>query len=299
MINNMCEKIKIYDSKRYDSLKLGCSYKETSRLVSNNGVSWIEFPFFDRFCWLKTVFSTRIGGVSRGIYESMNFSFDRGDDRSNVINNYKLFTDAVGINFETLVCSKQTHTTNVMAVNKDRCGMGITKERDYDNIDGLMTDESQVTLVTSFADCVPVFFVDHENKCIASSHSGWRGTVNNITEKTLAAMHDKYGTKPQNVYSFVGPCICMDCYEVSFDVAEQFIHSYSSEQCDNILYKKDNGKYQLDLKIANYYNMVNAGIPSENIGIADICTCCNPKLLYSHRASNGQRGVLNAFMYIK
>lgn len=287
------------DDGRYSCIIPNCDFKNSTRFVTKKDVTWIEFPFFDRFDWMRVVFSTRLGGVSTGIYESMNFSFDRGDSTDNVIENYKKFTNATGIDFDSLVCSKQTHTTNVYIADKNNCQMGITRERSYSDIDGLITDKAQVTLVTAFADCVPVFFVDPVHRVIASSHSGWRGTVNNITRTTLKTMNEHFGTNPSDVYSFVGPCICMDCYEVSLDVAEQFIIRFPKKQIDNILYKKENGKYQLDLKLANYYNMVNAGIPSQNTGIADICTCCNPDLLYSHRASNGQRGVLNAFMYIK
>lgn len=288
----------IDNEKIYKDMSVG-TVTDSTRIVSNNGVSYIEYVPFDKFPWVKSAFSTRLGGVSNGIYSSMNFSFDRGDDRDNVLKNFDLFTNAIGITKDMCVCSKQTHTTNVMRVYYSHLGMGITKERSFDNIDGLMTNESGVCLVTSFADCIPLIFIDPVNRAIASSHSGWRGTVNNIAANTLDLMSKEFNTRPEDVSTFIGPGICMDCYEVSEDVASQFCNSYSPEEIKHILSKKENNKYLLNLHMANYFNLLNSGIKAENINISDICTCCNKDILFSHRASMGKRGVLCNFIYIK
>ncbi|MDO5382883.1 MAG: peptidoglycan editing factor PgeF [Eubacteriales bacterium] len=288
----------IDNSKFYRELPVG-TVTDSTRLINNNGVYYIEFVPFDKFPWVKSAFSTRLGGVSNGIYSSMNFSFDRGDDRNNVLKNFDLFTNAIDITKDKCVCSKQTHTTNVMRVDCSHLGMGITKERNFDNIDGLMTNESGVCLVTSFADCIPLIFIDPVNRAVASSHSGWRGTVNNITANTLELMAKEFNTRPEDVSTFIGPGICMDCYEVSEDVAIEFSNAYSSHEIDHILSKKNDDKYLLNLPMANYFNMLNSGIKAENINISDICTCCNSDILFSHRASMGKRGVLCNFIYIK
>ena len=176
--------------------------------------------------------------------------------------------------------------------------MGVTRERNFDNIDGLITNEPGVVLVTSYADCVPVFFADPVAHAIGLSHSGWRGTVGNISKSTIDLMCSEYGCKRENIICFIGPSICRDCYEIGEDVAKEFATVYSD---DKVLTKSEitAGKYYLDLHRANYLNLIDSGIPDKNIGITDICTCCNPDILYSHRASKGRRGGLCGFLWIK
>lgn len=261
-------------------------------------------PFFtfknlDKLDFIKHGFSTRIGGVSTGIYSSMNLTYTRTDNPENVTTNFRIMGDALSINVEDMVYAMQTHTVNVMEVNESHKGMGILRNRDFTDIDGLVTNVPGVVLVTSYADCVPLFFVDPVNKAIGLSHSGWRGTVNNIAKVTIEKMTTLYGTKPTDVISFIGPSICKDCYEVSEDVAEEFAKAYGPAVFDDILYIKDNGKFKLNLWAANYHNFINSGILPENIGITDVCTCCNSDLLFSHRATKGERGGLCGFLQIK
>lgn len=244
-------------------------------------------------------FSTRLGGVSEGIYESMNLSFTVGDDADNVRRNFELMGDAMGISVTNMVYSKQTHTTNVMRVNGQHKGMGIYRERDFDDIDGLITNEPGVCLVTSYADCVPLFIVDNENKAIGLSHSGWRGTVGDIAGVTVKMMQDEFGSEPSRLNVFIGPSICHNCYEVGDDVAGEFISKYGKSAFDSIVSPKDNGKYKLNLHNANLQNFIKAGVLRKNIAVTDVCTCCNSKLLFSHRASKGRRGGLCGFLMIR
>jgi YfiH family protein len=275
-------------------------FKNTTKLVYENNVPIIKFTPFMNLDFIEHGFSTRLGGVSSGIYRSMNLTFNRGDDPECVHENFRRIASALSITPDQMICSQQTHTTNVLRVGIANTGMGITKPRDFHDIDGLITNDEEVCLVTSYADCVPLFFVDPVHKAIGSSHAGWRGTVGNIAHETIQKMQVAYGTNPKDLLTFIGPSICVDCYEVSEDVAIQFKNAFSSEQASFII-KAGNvpGKYQLNLQMANYFNMVNAGILSHNISISDICTCCNPEILYSHRASLGKRGVLCGFIYLR
>lgn len=283
--------------KTFKGIKNAVIHNSTRISVANN-IPYIEFTPFDKFDWVKLHFSTRLGGVSSGIYSSMNFSFDRGDSYNNVLRNYELFLDTMDLETSNCVCTKQTHTVNVMEADYSMAGMGITKPRSYDNIDGLITNKKNLCLVTYFADCVPVFFVDPVNRCIGASHSGWRGTVGNITHETVQLMSSVYGSKPGELHTFIGPSICQQCYEVDENVASQFADSYLENETDAVIKVKGNGKYLLNLQAANYFNMVHEGINPENIGMTDICTSCNSNLLFSHRASHGRRGVLCGFMSI-
>ena len=161
-----------------------------------------------------------------------------------------------------------------------------------------MTDEPDVVLATFYADCVPLFFVDPVKKAIGLSHSGWRGTVGKIGKVTVEKMTEEFGSDPADLYAAVGPSICQDCYEVSEDVALQFKEKFAKEYHSRLLLEKGGGKYQLNLWEANVCVFQEAGIKKERILMPGICTCCNPDFLFSHRASQGKRGNLAAFLGI-
>lgn len=258
---------------------------------------YLTFPVLSKIPYIRHGFSTRLGGVSKGFLSSMNLDFSR-EDRSNVVKNYQLICESIGLNKNDLVLSQQVHDTKIRVVSSADKGKGIIKERDYKGIDGLITNVTGIPLATFYADCVPLYFVDTKNHAIGLSHSGWRGTVNRMGEVTLKAMNDNFGTSPEDVIALIGPSICQDCYEVSKDVADAFYGNFRKEQWDEILFKKEDGKYQLDLWKANYHIFLDSGVKSENIHISKVCTSCNKELLFSHRATNGERGSLGAFLML-
>ena len=245
-----------------------------------------------------SAFTTREGGVSRGIFESLNLSFTRGDDREAVLENYRRVAAAFHQPVDHMVCSDQTHTTNVLRVDKSFGGCGVTREKPFTDVDGLVTDEPGLILATFYADCVPLYFVDPVHRAIGLSHSGWRGTVGRMGAVTLEKMHKEFGTDPGDVYAAVGPSICQDCYEVDADVASVFYEEFPHHR-EEILRDKGNGKYQLDLWKCNEWILREAGIREEHLAVTNICTCCNPTLLFSHRASHGKRGNLGAFLMLR
>lgn len=259
-------------------------------------VLYLSYPLLEQTEIVKHGFSTRIGGVSEGIWGSMNLSFSRGDNESSVRENFRRMAKALGVSEDSFVFSHQTHTINVRKVTEDDKGKGIIKPLDYQDVDGLITNVPGLCLSTFYADCVPLYFVDPVHKAIGLSHSGWRGTVGKIGRVTLERMREEYDTNPNDVIAAIGPSICQDCYEVSEDVILEFQKSFSKEHWNSIYYKKENGKYQLDLWKANEIVLLQSGILKENLAVTNICTCCNSKLLFSHRASAGKRGNLGAFM---
>lgn len=262
-------------------------------------VKYLTFPLFEQSEMVRHLFSTRIGGVSQGIYESMNLSYSRGDKKEAVDENFRRIAEIFDTTPDRIVCSKQTHTTNVRLVTEADCGKGVVYPQDYDDVDGLITNEPGILLCTLYADCVPLYFLDTKNRAIGLGHSGWRGTVNKMGEAMLRAMHEAYGTRPEDVLAAIGPSICQDCYEVGGEVADAFVQSFPSEW--NCLLKKGSreGKYQLDLWEANRRVLLHAGILKEHLEVTDLCTCCNGKVLFSHRASGGKRGNLAAFMELR
>lgn len=280
-------------------------YNKKYRRVNKNGIlnlrektPFLEFPSLKQIPFIKHGFSTRLGGVSKEHFSTLNLSFSRNDKIEDVCINYERICKAIGFSTENLVFSDQVHDTKIKRVTKcDTVGSQLS-EKKLVGIDGLITNEANVVLATSYADCVPLFFVDPVKKAIGLSHSGWRGTVGRIGEKTVAEMKKEFGTNPFDLIAVIGPSICKDCYEVSKDVALQFQSEFTLEQIDSILLKKENEKYQLDLWRANQIILQEAGILEDNISVAGICTCCNNGLLFSHRAMEGMRGNLNGFLEI-
>lgn len=266
---------------------------------TREGVTYLTYPQLENLPGFVHAFSTRLGGVSEGMYSSMNLSFTRGDKEDSVRENYSRMATAAGFDVSDIVTSDQTHTANVRLVTEEDRGNGIRKPRPYTDVDGMITNVPGLVLATFYADCVPLYFVDPVHRAIGLSHSGWRGTVAKIGAVTVRRMQEEFDSDPAEIYGAVGPSICQDCYEVSEDVIEQFQKAFPEEQWNSLFYRKPDGKYQLNLWEANHQIMLEAGLREEHISMPNLCTCCNPEFLFSHRASHGKRGNLGAFLGIQ
>ena len=249
------------------------------RNVERGGVPYLSFKALEDTGMVINGFSTRLGGASKGRFATMNFSYSRKDDPADVLENFTRMADTLGVERDRMVVSYQTHTTNVRRVTREDEGKGVIRERDYRNVDGLITDVPGITLVTFYADCVPLYLVDPVHHAIGLSHSGWRGTVRRMGQVTMDAMKEAFGTRPEDVTACIGPSICRDCFEVGEDAKP--------------------GKYQLDLWKANEIIFQEAGVPKEQIHTTNICTMCNSDYLFSHRRVGEERGNLAAFLSIR
>lgn len=268
------------------------------RLNQEGEIPYFYFPLLKQTGLVNHGFSTRLGGVSSGEFSTMNFNLTRGDALDNVEENFSRFCGAIGCDWEKAIMTHQTHTVNVRVVTEDMVPAGRTLmgKKPFTDVDGLITDVPGAVLITSFADCVPLYFLDPVRRVIGLSHSGWRGTVNRMGAVTIEKMMETYGCRPEEILACVGPSICQDCYEVGEEVAEEFRASFSEKEADQILRKNDAGRYQLDLWKANELILTNAGIRSDHLAVTNVCTCCNPDLLFSHRFTKGRRGNLCAFL---
>ncbi len=263
-----------------------------------NDVPFLTYKKLEEISFIKHAFSTKLGGVSQGEFSTMNLAFNRGDNPDNVTENYKRLCNAVGLNFDTLVASAQDHHTYVRKVSSNECGIGITKPRDIESVDALITNQPNVTLVTYYADCTPIFFVDINEKVIALAHAGWRGTVGKICKKVIDIMVNDYGSNTKSIICCVGPAISKCCYEIDKVCYNEFA-KVSGLDLNKIMTSKGNGKYMADLLETNKQILIASGINENNIIISDVCTMCNSDLLWSHRATNGHRGTMSAFMCLK
>lgn len=284
---------------------------DKARINRSAEVPYLEFPPLSDIPFVIHGFSTRLGGISSGMFSSMNLgsgSSPYKDEPKNIKENFIRIADSIGVDPNSLVISDQVHKTIIKVVDENDRGKGFSLPRDYNEIDGLITNKPNVTLVTKYADCVPLFFVDTVNKAIGLSHSGWKGTVNRIGQITVEEMGKAFGSLPKDIIAVIGPSICLDCYEVGEDVAGEFENAFPDNgqntdmATDNIipiLEKNHKGKYQLNLWEANRRILKDAGLLDDHIHISGVCTSCNSDLLFSHRKSKGKRGSLAAFLAIK
>ena len=269
--------------------------------VGEQSLPLIESPLLQGFSGLRHGFSTRKGGVSKEHLSSLNFGFSLGDDRENVIENFRIMGTALGGQAEDFVLTKQTHSVNVRRVGRDDRGKGIFRERDYTDVDALMTNEEGVILTAFSADCVPILFYDKGQRVIASCHSGWRGTHGRILAEVIKAMEEEFSSKPEEIYIAIGPSICKNCYEVSSDVGEAFLEAFPilDDKSASPVERVSKEKFHIDLWELNRIIALECFIPPENISISGYCTMENPELFFSHRYSQGKRGVQGSFICLQ
>lgn len=274
----------------------GLKYKNKETVFEEKimeGVPLLTYPLLEKTEFVTHGFTTRMGGVSEGYCSTMNISTTRGDDPKAIEENQRRLARALGVRVEDFTYTHQTHTTNVAVVREEDRG------KRFMETDGMVTDVPGICLVTFYADCVPLYFVDPVHRAIGLSHSGWHGTVKRMGQVTLERMKEAYGTKPEDVFAAIGPSICQDCYEVSGDVIEEFRENFSEFVWSQLFYEKENGKYQLNLWRANQIVLTEAGVEAQNIAVTNLCTHCNPEILFSHRSTGVKRGNLSALLAIK
>ena len=293
---------------RADALEL-CGFKlsdkgHTMDLKRYGDIPYLCFPVLDNTGLVKSLFSTRDGGVSSGCWRSMNLSFTRGDDPEAVHENYRRIAEIFASTPEHMVLSFQTHTVNVRRVTEEDAGKGVICSRDYTDVDGLVTNVRGLILSTFHADCVPLYFLDPVHRAIGLSHSGRRGTAGRMGAATIAKMREDFGTDPGDIIACIGPSICSSCYEVGPEVAEEFMAEFPEPEYSGFLTRKhiaespEADKYLLDLWEANRVILRSAGVADEHIHCGGVCTCCNPDRLFSHRRMGEKRGNAGAFLML-
>ncbi len=215
--------------------------------------------------------STRKGGVSVEPY-GMNTSFHVGDSAENVTENRRRFLNALGIPSDRLAIPQQRHTAIVGIVGA---------EGNYDRCDALITNVPEVFLSVTVADCAPIFLFDRTRKVVACVHAGWRGTEQQILQKTLVSMQQNFGSIPEEVYAFIGPSAGQCCYEVGEEVAQRF---------DPEFVIRRSGKIYLDIKRANQGQLRDAGVVGSTIEVNEDCTICKSEIYHSYRRDKEKSG---------
>lgn len=269
--------------------------------ISTGILPMVESPLFQRETGIQHGFSTRKGGVSKEHLASLNLSFSVEDARENVLENFRRIGERFGKTPEDFVLSKQSHETKVLKVGTKDRGKGITKERDYEGIDALITDEKGLILSCFSADCVPILFYDPIHKAVGACHSGWRGTKGKILRNVVEEMRKHFSSNPGDILIAIGPSISKEQYIVSEDLGLSFLEDYPDlgEDSSSPIQRISKDKFQLDLWDLNRRIALDSGIREEHISISGYCTMENPELFFSHRYSQGRRGLQGAFICLQ
>ena len=233
-------------------------------------------------------FSTRQGGVSQGIYASLNLGFLRGDERENVVENYRRFCTAIGADVDSLVLSNQVHSDVVRVCTSADRGKGFDRPGDYE-ADGLMTDVPGLGLVVFAADCLPVLLYDPVRQAVAAVHAGWRGTALGIVGRAVEQMGACYGSRPEDILAAIGPGISRCCFETHEDVPNAMTEALGAGAL-RFIEVLPNGKFHVDLKGLNALRLERAGVLGAHIAVSPDCTVCLSDKYWSHRVTRGERG---------
>ena len=253
-----------------------------------NGVVFHTADAFSAAGGVAHGFASRLGGVSRGDFASLNLGISRDDSRANVRENYARFCAAVGTDRNSLVMTHQVHSDDVRTAARSDVLADLLDPIPYET-DGLVTDEPCLCLTIYYADCIPVLLYDPKRRAIGAVHSGWRGTSLCIVPKAIGKMARLYGTDPADVLAAVGPGIGPCCFETHDDVPAAMIGQLGSE-AEPFCRPNGRGKFNVDLKGILRREMIRAGVLPDHIETLELCTGCHPELYWSHRKLGDRRG---------
>lgn len=262
---------------------------------TRNGVTFLSADGFEAAGGVAHGFSTRLGGVSTGIYESMDLGTTRGDEPGHVRENYRRFFAAIGADADSIAMSNQIHSDLVRPVTCADVKRDLYDVEPYE-VDGLVTDIPGVSLVVFGADCLPVLFYDPVRRVAAAAHAGWRGTAAGIVERAVEKMAF-YGSRPEDILAAIGPGISRCCFETHEDVPNAMTEAMGAAALSSIEVLPT-GKFHVDLKGLNAKRLESAGLAPEHIAVSADCTCCLPEKYWSHRYTHGERGSQAAMIAI-
>jgi YfiH family protein len=264
-----------------------------------DSLSILSFEKLSRYKEIGHFVSTRNGGHSHSPYDSFNLSFNVGDNSEKVLNNRKLLAEALSVPLTSLTTAKQIHDGHVCLVSGEMRGKGsLDYQGAIDATDAMVTNVPNICIMILLADCVPILFYDPSKKAIGVAHAGWKGTLLLVAEKTVKALHEHFGSSPQDIIVGIGPSIGPCCYEVGLEVVAEVEHVFGAK--DYCIRKEpQEGRGYFDLWGANLKQLLRTGIPEENIEIAEMCTCHHSNLLFSHRYEKGKTGRFGTGIFVK
>lgn len=258
----------------------------TFEFHNHSNLVWLTSPLLSG---VTHAFSTRTGGVSTAPWNTLNLGPDLGDDPAAVRENHRRFFHAAGGDLTRAVFSKQVHASTVRLCTSADAGKGLYRDRDY-TADALITNERNLPLTVFSADCSVILLHDPVCKAIGAVHAGWRGCAAGILEKTVQAMTESFGTRPETLRAAIGPCIGACCFETDHDVADAMTTALGEETAAPYLEQRG-AKWHVDLAGLNRQWLLRAGLMADHIDVCGLCTACHPKWFWSHRKMGSARGL--------
>ena len=239
-------------------------------------------------------FTTRRGGVSEGIFNSLNLSFSRGDDPACVLENYRRIGLSLGFTPQDVVNARQIHSDIVVKAGPEHRGK-LMEPGASPECDALIPTTPGLALYVSTADCTPILLWDPVTGAVGAAHAGWRGTAAGIAGKTVRAMVREFGCNSRDIHAAIGPN-AGDChFETDADVPQAILEAYGSEA--EVYIRPQGNKYYVNLKAVNALSLCREGV--QNISVSSLCTMCQPDLFWSHRITKGQRGAQGGIIVCK
>lgn len=251
--------------------------------VKDGNFEYLKFRILDKYSdKLKHCFALRHGGVSEGLYKSLNFRLAGKDKKENVYKNLEILCNKLGIARNDVFKATQAHTDNILILdntNKERYGFS---RQNSEQIDGYVTSQKNIATLITTADCNPIIYYDPKNNIVANVHSGWKGTVKQIYLKAAKLLHDKFNTNYEDLIVCVGPSINKCCWLSQDQSLRQMFKGIWNFEDEYIKDEKD-GYYSVDFPYVIKKNLISLGLKQENVVLSNICTCCNTDDFFSYR----------------
>ena len=226
------------------------------------------------------------------------------NEYNKAIDSYKKICNSLGTDYNNIVKTNQEHTDNIKIVEEkiNKEFMDINLE-EYKETDGMITNKRNLMLSTTNADCILLLFFDPVTKTIANVHSGWKGTLQRISVKTVEKMQKEFNCKPENIICCICPSIRKCHFEVDRDVKELFEKEFQdlqiSESIDIMEKQKTQEKWNIDTVLINKIILEQKGLKSENVIDSGICSVCNSDLIHSYRVEKQGYGLNTALISLK
>lgn len=266
--------------------------------VNKNGVQYLQFrKLLEYSDILVHAYSL---GTDRNFRTARFGKQLKQEEVNKAIADYKELCDAIGANYKNIVKPNQAHTKMVKKVekkiNKDTIDFGL---EEYNLTDGLVTDKHNILLSTTNADCIIFILFDPIKKAIANIHSGWRGTLQKISEQAVIKMKEEYGSNPEDIICCICPSIRKCHFEVEKDVQQLFEEEFKELDLKNIIERKSEKKWLIDTIQINKQILQNIGLKEENIIDCGICSYCDSELVHSFRVEKEGYGLGTAVIGLK
>lgn len=250
-----------------------------------NGLKVYKCDKLDRYSdKIKYFVTTRLGGVSKFPYNTLNISFKNEEDRENSDKNLDIACSKLGYNKENVVCVYEDHTDKILVVTEENKEDYLFYKHHKEIYDAMITNVKNIPLLITVADCNAIVMYDTKNNVVANIHSGWKGTVQKIYLKTLIKMQETFGTSPKDVICVYSPTIQSCCWKTKDkELAYSFKKYWEDIDINEYVYEDKDGYVHVDFTYAITYELLKAGIKEENIVNEKICTCCNNDIFFSYR----------------